>query len=124
MGFWGKLTGLDIAKVVDEFEKIYGETLLGMHRDIESQKRLVQDYKEEMSSMLTDVKATQREAQNYKEEMSATISNIKEIQTEEQKFFADLQKHILKLKIALWISGSALLLSLFAIGGLIWMMKG
>lgn len=49
LGFWDTLTGRELAARVGEYSEIYGEILLGLHRDFERLKREVQEYREKTS---------------------------------------------------------------------------
>ncbi len=44
IGFWDRLTGKGIEMLVDEYSEIYGEILLGMHRELTTQKKKISDF--------------------------------------------------------------------------------
>lgn len=92
MGFFGKLSGKDVEDKIKEYGEIYGEVLFGMHRNIQSQQKLIHDYRQEMTTMLTEAKA---------------------IQTE-------MRQRNNQIRLAFWIAVIAIVLSLLSIGVTIW----
>lgn len=92
MGFVGKITGQDVADKINEHSEIYGEVLLGMHRDLKSQHKLIKDYRKEMSTMMNEARSLQ----------------------------ADIQKNISRTSLAIKISIVAIVFSLISIGISVW----
>ena len=104
------LTGTKLGKEVQQFAEKFGEILLGMDREIKSQRKLIQDYRQEMLGMLNEVRTTKTEIESAVR-MANEISAVKE----EMERAERLAKRALRFSIV------TLLLSLIAIGGLIWM---
>ncbi len=48
MGFFDRLTGANIEKNLAQYSEVYGEILLGMHRDLERHRALIQEHDERM----------------------------------------------------------------------------
>lgn len=46
MGFLKGISGKNVEEKVDEYSEIYGEILLGMHRDLEAMHQIVEKHKE------------------------------------------------------------------------------
>lgn len=92
MGFFGKLSGKDIEDNLKEYGEIYGEVLLGMHRDIQSHQRLIQDSHQGMTAMLDEARA----------------------------ILSEMKRYYPMIKIVFWIAIIAIVLSLFSIGVVIW----
>lgn len=66
MGLFRKLSGKDVEDKIKEYSEIYGEVLLGMHRDIQSHQRLIQDSKQGMTAMLDEARAILSEMKRYR----------------------------------------------------------
>lgn len=43
MGIFDKISGKGLADKVSEYSEVYGEVVLGLHRDLEKQNRFLQD---------------------------------------------------------------------------------
>jgi chromosome segregation ATPase len=50
MRFFDTLSGKGVETKVDEYSEVYGEVLLGVHRDLEKQKRLLHDSEQRLDS--------------------------------------------------------------------------
>jgi hypothetical protein len=55
MEIFGRITGKAVEDKVTEYSEVYGEVLLGLHRDLENQKRLLQDYRERLIAPTNEV---------------------------------------------------------------------
>ncbi|NOT21372.1 MAG: hypothetical protein HOP22_01410 [Nitrospiraceae bacterium] len=49
MGTWDKISGKTVEDKVTEYSEVYGEVLLGLHRDLERQNRFLQEGKKRRS---------------------------------------------------------------------------
>lgn len=52
----GAIDGTTIETKVDEYTKVYGEVLLGVHRDLESQKRAHERLQKELHQAIKDLR--------------------------------------------------------------------
>lgn len=51
IGFWDRLTGRGVEKLIDEYSEIYGEILLGMHRELTTQKKKLSDFENDIKEL-------------------------------------------------------------------------
>lgn len=51
IGFWDRLTGKGVEMLVDEYSEIYGEILLGMHRELTTQKKKLSDFEKDIKEL-------------------------------------------------------------------------
>lgn len=66
MKFFDRFTGKSLEDKIGQYSEVYGEVLLGMHRDIETQKKLVHDYRQEMSSLIDEARRIKEEFERDK----------------------------------------------------------
>ncbi len=71
-----KMTGKGLEEKIGQYSEVYGEVLLGMHRDIESQKKLVHDYRQEAVSYIDEVRLLKEEFERYKHESADKIASL------------------------------------------------
>jgi len=105
MGIWGKLTGKELEDKIGQYSEVYGEVLLGMHRELESQKKLLHDYRRDMSSLID-------EARRLNKEFESDRRNL-------QERLASLEKRVKAQSIGLVV----LLIICLGLGVLVWIMK-
>lgn len=51
IGFWDRLTGKGVEMLIDEYSEIYGEILLGMHRELTTQKKKLSDFENDIKGL-------------------------------------------------------------------------
>lgn len=56
IGFWDTLTGKEVVDKVTEYSEVYGEVLLGLHRDFQVLRRTVLEYGEKFDAALAEVR--------------------------------------------------------------------
>ena len=65
-----RLTGKAVEDKLDEYSEVYGEVLLGMHRDIQAQRTLIHDYRDEMSSFLNEARSVASQLKHRNNEIA------------------------------------------------------
>lgn len=87
MGIIGRLTGKELADKVDDYGKVYGEVLLGLHREVESQNRRIHDYSQEMQALLdtarsieANVEQARKEVKDAAQEVAARLTELKSVE--------------------------------------------
>ena len=50
------VSGKAIEDKIEEYSEVYGEVLLGLHRDIERQNRFLQDYKQQLDNQIQQLR--------------------------------------------------------------------
>ena len=52
-----KLSGKNVGKSISEYSEVYGEVILGIHRDVQTCLRRTEDYRDEIDSCRQDTKS-------------------------------------------------------------------
>lgn len=55
MGILDKMSGKALADKVMEYSEVYGEVLLGLHRDLEKQNRYLQDCQQQLMAQARQI---------------------------------------------------------------------
>lgn len=113
-------------KIIDstkEYFDIYGEILVGMHNELQSQNQLIQDYKndieaklDELKSLLDNTKVIQERVsrdcqviENYKNDIAKSPKTIMDV----QKVFQEVAKKLyFQVKTAIWLAIFAIMISI------------
>lgn len=144
MSFLKGLSGKNVEEKVVEYSEIYGEILLGMHRDLETMQRRVSEYRDNSLQMekifdrkIQEVKAFERELAEIKSISTEQNKNIKALLSVNEENIskyenrANLTSNKLELleticakqnkqiKLLSWIASFVFLIT---IGGFVWIM--
>lgn len=76
MNLIDRFTGKSLEDKIGHYSEVYGEVLLGMHRDIETQKKLVHDYRHEMSSLIDEARWIKEEFERDKGNISDKLVSL------------------------------------------------
>lgn len=123
MEFVNRLTGKALEDKVGQYSEVYGEVLLGMHRDIQSQKKLVYDYQQEVASLIKKARQINEGFEKSKHELVDKIVLLEEKMDREQQ---ELLNRIVSLEqrmTLLSICGVALLVICIGLGVFVWMVN-
>lgn len=101
-----RLTGRAVEEKLDEYSEVYGEVLLGMHREIQAHKDLIRDFTDEAPTVL-------REAKSVLEEMKPVLRQAKSV-------LAELKQRNREITRTFVLAFCACILASIAIGVAIW----
>jgi hypothetical protein len=108
MGLLDKLSGKTIENTVEQYSEMYGEILLGMHRQLEKQQYLLHKYQHEVKETsekskqlfdeflkkYNDIILSSKEVKKYAEEVSFNTQVVKDIKDNVEKTKQDIMKQI------------------------------
>lgn len=100
MGFLDKLSGKTIENSVQQYSEMYGEILLGMHRQLEKQRYLLHQYQNEVKETsekskqlfdeflqkYNDIILSSKEVKKYAEEVNFNTQAVQNMKDHIEKF--------------------------------------
>jgi predicted RNase H-like nuclease (RuvC/YqgF family) len=79
MGIWGKISGKALQDKVNEYSEVYGEVLLGLHRDLEKQNGLLQDCQQHLDSQIQLLKEQEKQ-------VTALAGSLRDLHNRHEQF--------------------------------------
>ena len=75
---WGIISGQSVEEKVEQYSEVYGEVLLGVHKELEKLKSLAEQQEKHFDSRIDDLHATTTEiTQNVEEQVTSIQKQIK-----------------------------------------------
>lgn len=76
MDIWRKISGKAVEDKVSEYSEVYGEVLLGLHRDLEKQNRLFQECQQHLDLQI----------QEQEKQVIALTGSLRDLQNRHEQF--------------------------------------
>ena len=89
MKFLNNITGKTIEEKVSEYSDIYGEILLGMHQEIESQRKRIHDYSLNMQQIIDKEKIKlDKWSKETQESLEDSLVQLQNAKREAEQFYS------------------------------------
>jgi exonuclease VII large subunit len=116
MSFWGTFTGATVQNKVNEYTEVYGEVLLGLHRDLQRQQDVLQEHQRRLDAYnqrIQKLEATSADA------LASQVGELGKLLNQSHTQFATQQRQIEQLRLRCVLSYVFAVL----VGVVVWLLK-